>query len=79
MTLNSPIGSSLYFILLFIDLPPFSPVSCSEDTDYILSKCESNSYDAVIDSTDTVKSFLLAAMGHILCNDTVRIKKGTLG
>jgi hypothetical protein len=32
-----------------------------------------------VNATDTVKSLFLSTVGHILSNNSVRIKKGTLG
>jgi hypothetical protein len=62
--LSLPIVSSVYFILFFINLSPLSPVSCSENPDYIFPIRESHGYYAVIDATDAIRSFLLpAAMG----------------
>ena len=79
ITLSLPIGSSVYFILLFINLSPFSPVSGTIDTDNIAPVGESNSDDTVVNPAHTVESILTGAMTDIFCNHAVRIKKRTLG
>ena len=77
-TLNSPIGSSVYLILFFIDLPPFSPIPRTINADDITSICDPNSHDAAFDTANTVKSFLPTFMGYIFYDDTMRIKKSML-
>jgi hypothetical protein len=79
MTLNSPIGSSAYFILLFIDLPSFSPIARTINADDIPSICEPYRDDALSNAANTIESLFLPTMGRVFCNDTVRIKKSTLG
>ena len=79
ITLSFPIGSSAYFILLFINLSPFSPVPGTIDADDIAPVCESNSDDAVVDPAHTEESILTGAMTDIFCNNTVRIKERSLG
>jgi hypothetical protein len=59
MTLNASIGSSAYFILLFIDLPSFSPIARPINADDIPSICESYCNDAVTSAANTIESFLL--------------------
>ena len=76
MTLNLPIGSSLYFILLFIYFPPFSPITRSINADNITPMREPHGHNAVSDTSNTIKSIFLAAMVDILGYDTVRVKKG---
>jgi len=49
----------VYFILLFINPLPLSPVSSPENTDYIRPKCKSKGHYIVIHAADTIKSFLL--------------------
>jgi hypothetical protein len=73
-----PKGSFVYSILFFIDLSPFSPVSCPDNTDHALPISEPDRHDSVIDSADTIISFLRTAMGHILQDDALRIKKSVL-
>jgi len=68
-------GSSVYFILLFINLSPFSPVPGTIDTDNIAPVRESNSDDTVVNSAHTVESILPGAMADIFCNNAVRITK----
>lgn len=78
-TFNLPTGSSVYFILFFINVFPLSPVSCPENADNITSIRESYGHNAVIDSADTVKSVLPATVRYIFSNYTVRVKKSSLG
>src|SRR3990167_799231 len=79
ITFNFPIGSSVYFILLFIYLPPFSPISSSVNADNIASISKPHGHDAIAYLTDTVKSVFLSAVIYIFYNDTMRVKKGMLG
>jgi len=79
MTLSFPIGSFVYFILVFINLFPLSPVSCTENSDNITSIRESYCHDPIIDTADAVESSLTTAMTYILSDYTVMIKKSLLG
>jgi hypothetical protein len=72
-------GSSVYFILLFIDFPPSSPITCAKDSNDILAVGKSNGHDSSVNAADTVKPPFLSTVGHILSNNSVRIKEGTLG
>ena len=74
MTLNFPIGSSVYLILFFIDLPPLSPIPRTINADDSISIREPHGHDAVAHTANAIKPFLLAAMDDIFRNDTVRVK-----
>jgi hypothetical protein len=65
--------------LVFIDLPPFSPIPCSVNADHVAAVCKSHGHDAVINPSDAVISVLFGAMSSVFRNNTVRIKKGPLG
>jgi hypothetical protein len=78
MIFNLPKGSFVYFILLFIRLSPFSPVSRSDNTDQALPISEPDHQDSVIDAADTIISFLGMTVDQILHDDAPRIKKSTL-
>jgi len=78
ITLSSPIGSSVYFILRLINLPPLSPVTRAEDSDYIAAKSEANGQDPVIHPSNTIESAFPTTVGHIFCNNPARIKEGAL-
>jgi len=64
--------------LFFIDLSPFSPVSCSDNTNQALPISEPDRHDSVLDAAYTIISFFSMAMGHILHDDALWIKKSTL-
>ena len=55
-------GSSVYLILLFINLPPFPPISGPKNTDYIFQKSESNRHNPLTNVPDTIESFFLYAV-----------------
>ncbi len=67
----------MYFILLFINLSPFSPVAGTIDANDVTPVCESDSDDIVFDSAHTIESILIGTVTDIFCNNAVRIKKNS--
>lgn len=60
--LTLPIGSSVYSIFLLIYLLALSPISCSEDSDLLVSIHEPNSQNTLGSSTYAVITVLISTM-----------------
>ena len=78
MTFRSPIGSSVYFVLVFINFPSFSPVACAINANNVTPVCKPDGQNAFADVSYAVITILFGAMGSVFCDDTVGIKKSLL-
>ena len=58
MILTGPIGSAVYFVFLLIYCLSFSPVSCANDPDHVISICESNRQYPFINPAEAVETLL---------------------
>jgi hypothetical protein len=72
---RSPIGSSVYFILVFIDFPSFSPITCAIDANNIATVRKSDSHNAFTDISYAVMPVFFGTMENIFRDNTVGIKK----
>jgi len=78
MILGSPIGSSVYLVLLFIDLFTLSPVTGTEDPDFVSAHGESHCQNTVTDPSDTIIPLLFIAVARVLRNNTFVVEKRLL-
>jgi hypothetical protein len=76
--LGSPIGSSVYFIFVFIYLPSFPPIPCTIDANDITPVSEPDSHNTITDSSDAVVSVFFGTVSHVLYNNTLRFEKSLL-
>src|SRR3990172_1439472 len=74
-TFSGPIGSSVYLIFALIDLFPFSPIACTENSDNAKAVCKTDSQDTVADHAKTEIAFVAMTVRHIFGNNTVRVRE----
>ena len=77
-TLRLPIASSVYFVLVFIDFPSFSPIACAIDAYYVTTIRKPDRQDTFANMPHAVISILFVAMGNVFRDNTVGIKKSLL-
>ena len=77
-TFRSPIGSSVYFVLLFIDFPSFSPITCAIDANYVATVCKPDRQNTFTDTSHAVIPIFFSTMGNVFRDNTVGIKKSLL-
>jgi hypothetical protein len=68
----------VYLIFALIYLPAFAPIAGAKNPDHVAPECKSNRNDPPFDFTETVVSFLVRAVGNILCDDTLRVGESEL-
>ena len=75
--LKSPIGSSLYRIVLLINLLSFSPVAGSDNTDSAKAICKSYCQNsaAIFIQTEAIVAFLFCAMAQIFSYNAILIQE----
>jgi len=71
-------GSSVYFILFFINLFPLSPVSGSEKSDHIVPIREPYRQDSFSNDPKAIESLFLGAVFSVNQNYAFRISKRIL-
>ena len=78
-TLMSPMGPSVYVILLLIYPLAFPPVTCAEDTDDVPAVREAHGQNPISDPAEAEEALLLLAVSQVLGDHTIRISEGILG
>src|SRR5574337_282309 len=73
-----PMGSSVYLILLFINLPSFSPISGAIYADDISPVRESNSHNSFTNTAYAVISVFFSTVFLILYDYALRIQESLL-
>src|SRR5208283_247645 len=77
-TLSSPMGSSVYFIFVFIHPPYLSPISSAVYTNDVPAICKPHCHYAIAHTSDAVKPIFVLAVTNIFNYYTVGIKKSML-
>ena len=75
MIFRSPIGSSVYFVLVFIGFPSFSPISCTIDANNVATICKPDGQNTFSDTSHAVIPAFFGTMCGVFRNNTVGIKK----
>ncbi len=78
MTLTFPIGSSVYFILVVIDLFSFPPISGADNSDFVFSVSKPDGHNSARNPAKTIESLFALAMLKILQDDTLMIQESKL-
>ena len=76
--LTLPIGSSVYFIFLFIYFLSFPPISGANNSDFVFSVGESYSHNSTRSSPKAIISLFVITVFKILQNDTIMIQESKL-